>query len=108
MLRNNGKGINDNFANALAHCRGDYIAFSDQDDAWHKDKLALLANRICDSSLLVYGRSQLMGNGLLTFCPHVPQMEKLFDDNSLVYFDNTEDLVEKATYFHESNDECEQ
>ena len=35
-------GVRDNFADALAHATGDLIALSDQDDVWHKGKLAAL------------------------------------------------------------------
>lgn len=60
VLLGERKGINENFAGALAHCSGDYIALSDQDDIWHKDKLALLAKEACGSALLTYGRSELI------------------------------------------------
>ncbi|MER3388733.1 MAG: glycosyltransferase [Microcella sp.] len=33
-------GVVGNFADAMAHCRGDLIALSDQDDVWRDDKLA--------------------------------------------------------------------
>lgn len=32
------KGINMNFANAVSHCSGEYIFFSDQDDIWYPNK----------------------------------------------------------------------
>jgi len=35
-------GVVGNFADAMAHCRGDLIALSDQDDVWRADKLARL------------------------------------------------------------------
>jgi len=37
------KGFRDNFLGATAHASGDWIAFCDQDDVWHPDKLALCA-----------------------------------------------------------------
>lgn len=36
-------GVVANFADALAHARGELIALSDQDDVWHEGKLARLA-----------------------------------------------------------------
>jgi glycosyltransferase involved in cell wall biosynthesis len=36
-------GVVQNFADALAHARGDLIALSDQDDIWHAGKLAVLS-----------------------------------------------------------------
>lgn len=42
-LIKNGKniGFRKNFEKALVECRGDYIFFSDQDDIWAKDKVAI-------------------------------------------------------------------
>lgn len=37
---------------------------------------------------------QLAGNGLLTFTPRVPGMERLFTSDEVVYFDGLDDLVE--------------
>lgn len=37
-------GFVKNFENALVECQGDYIFFSDQDDIWMKDKVALTVN----------------------------------------------------------------
>lgn len=38
-------GVTANFADALAHARGDLIALSDQDDIWMPDKLAIIVDR---------------------------------------------------------------
>jgi glycosyltransferase involved in cell wall biosynthesis len=35
-------GVTGNFADALAHARGDLIALSDQDDVWHEGRLAAM------------------------------------------------------------------
>ena len=35
-------GVVGNFADAMAHCRGELVALSDQDDVWRDDKLATL------------------------------------------------------------------
>lgn len=46
-------GFADNFLHAAEACRGDLVAFSDQDDQWLPDKLALTAARIeADGSLI--------------------------------------------------------
>lgn len=45
-------GVAENFSRAIAHCRGDYIALADQDDAWRPDKLALLAGALAPSDVL--------------------------------------------------------
>lgn len=44
-------GINGNFFSAMARATGDYIAISDQDDLWEKDKLKLQAEAIGDKML---------------------------------------------------------
>ena len=33
------KGVNQNFANAIAHCNGDFIFLCDQDDVWYSNKV---------------------------------------------------------------------
>ena len=47
VFRNTGThGINGNFFSAMRRATGDYIAISDQDDIWEKDKLSTQANAI--------------------------------------------------------------
>jgi glycosyltransferase involved in cell wall biosynthesis len=47
-------GVVENFADGLAHARGDLIALSDQDDVWHEGKLATLRRAFeADPSLLL-------------------------------------------------------
>lgn len=48
---------------------------------------------------------QLVGNGLLTFCPKVPRMDILYSEEEIVYFDDINDLVEKLKYYHLHKDE---
>ncbi len=48
---------------------------------------------------------QLLGNGLLTFTPRIPGMEKLFDENEVAYFNSEEELVEKLLLFSENDQE---
>ncbi len=52
-LRRNARrlGFSANFAQAMVHCRGEFIAPCDQDDRWHADKLALLLGHIGEASL---------------------------------------------------------
>jgi len=59
-IHSENQGINKNFQNAVSICRGEYIAFCDQDDIWAKDKLARLSSQFSEKILLVYGKSVLI------------------------------------------------
>jgi len=49
ILRNpKNLGSTQNFAKAIGLCRGELIALSDQDDVWHEQKLAKLADMFAD------------------------------------------------------------
>jgi glycosyltransferase involved in cell wall biosynthesis len=54
------QGINNNFQNSVSACKGEYIAFCDQDDIWEKDKLVHLAAAFSTNTLLAYGKSVLI------------------------------------------------
>ena len=60
VLYSESQGINNNFQNGVSACRGDYIAFCDQDDVWEKDKLAHLVEAFTANTLLAYGKSVLI------------------------------------------------
>ncbi|WP_374664685.1 glycosyltransferase [Acinetobacter sp.] len=45
--------------------------------------------------------AQLTGNGLLTFCPNIPNFNLLYTDDELVYFENAQDLLEKFKVYSE-------
>lgn len=50
-----------NFFRALEHCEGDVIGFCDQDDVWHRDKIAACAGALEDPrALLVYHGAELV------------------------------------------------
>ncbi|MBJ9985536.1 glycosyltransferase family 1 protein [Acinetobacter sp. S40] len=42
---------------------------------------------------------QLTGNGLLTFCPRIPDFEKLYNEQEVVYFNDQADLARKIQFF---------
>ena len=55
IYRNEGpRGIKRNFEHALKHCKGDLIAFSDQDDIWMLDKIEKLVAHIGDHALIYH------------------------------------------------------
>jgi glycosyltransferase involved in cell wall biosynthesis len=47
-------GVKRNFENALEHCKGTYIAFSDQDDIWMLDKIEKQVNAIGDYAAIYH------------------------------------------------------
>lgn len=55
-------GFNKNFFNAFSKATGDFIAVSDQDDIWDKDKISHQVNAI-GSNLLNSARSKSFGKG---------------------------------------------
>lgn len=59
-------GFVKNFEKAISLCQGEYIALSDQDDIWKKEKIELLVNKV-DKNILVYANSEIIdktGNSL--------------------------------------------
>src|SRR5690554_1467232 len=44
-------GFKKNFEKAISHCKGEYIALSDQDDIWIENHLELLFNHIQENDL---------------------------------------------------------
>ena len=47
--------------------------------------------------------AQLTGNGLLTFCPQIPNFNLLYNEDEVVYFNSPQDLVEKfKVYSHDA------
>lgn len=64
-------------------------------------RMGLNFSRQNDHYMCSSGRlSQLVGNGLLTFSPRVPGMDRLLAEDEIVYFDGLDDLVGKALRFH--------
>ncbi len=52
-------GFKKNFEKAISYCKGDYIAFCDQDDIWTPDHLEILYNEIADKDLIC-GNAELV------------------------------------------------
>jgi glycosyltransferase involved in cell wall biosynthesis len=41
IIKNKGRGVIQNFENAIEHAKGDYIFLSDQDDIWSENKIEI-------------------------------------------------------------------
>jgi hypothetical protein len=79
---------------------------------WHyldflsRSRMGLNLSRRDDVELYSSDRLvQLIGNGLLTFCPKVPKMEILYGENDLIYFDTLDDLLDKLMYYQQHQEE---
>jgi hypothetical protein len=48
---------------------------------------------------------QLTGNGILTFSPKVPGMEKIYDDSEIIYFNELSDLIDQIAFYHANEPE---
>jgi glycosyltransferase involved in cell wall biosynthesis len=58
-------GFADNFLRAASLCKGDWIAFCDQDDVWLPEKLASVSRRICEyhaENLMLVAHSAYVAN----------------------------------------------
>lgn len=69
-------GINQNFSLALKECNGEYIATSDQDDIWKKNKLELLVESI-EENIAIESKNECIDekNNIIS---HKPITEKQF------------------------------
>lgn len=71
------------------------------DEVMATSRMGLNLNRFEGWHLYSSARiSQLMGNGLLTFLWDQGNMRKLFSDEQAVFFNDFDELVEKAKMFH--------
>lgn len=59
-------GVNKTFERLLTNANTEYVAFCDQDDIWHEDKLRISMEEIAVSEAeLVYSDLEIMENGIL-------------------------------------------
>jgi glycosyltransferase involved in cell wall biosynthesis len=56
-------GFAGNFENAIAHCRGEFIALSDQDDVWKQNKLERMVACIGTNAIIHCDADVIDGNG---------------------------------------------
>lgn len=57
------KGVNVNFDNAIAHCKGDYIFLCDQDDIWHPDKVQRVLREFKRSNCVLVAHDAVITDG---------------------------------------------
>lgn len=72
-------GFSNNFLKCASLCRGDWIAFSDQDDVWLPNKLFSIQNTIASSShelLLVYHMAEVVDATLQPLGYRLPAIEE--------------------------------
>lgn len=83
------------------------VTGADYLDFLGRAKMGLNISRRNDVTLYSSDRlAQLVGNGLLAFCPRVPGLERLFAEDELVYFDGLDDLLAKIGHYHAHDLEC--
>lgn len=69
-------------------------------------KMGLNFSRRNDVYLYTSNRiTHLAGSGILTFSPNVPGLKDTYNENEIVYFDETKDLIEKVNYYHQNDKE---
>lgn len=65
-----------------------------------QSKMAINYSRFNDISLYSSDRIvQLVGQGVLVFTPRIPNFDKLFTEEEVVYFDDFNDLEQKVSYY---------
>ena len=60
LTRNAPLGVSENFASALGHARGEFIALADQDDLWEPDRLEKQLGLFREGTLLVHSDASLV------------------------------------------------
>jgi glycosyltransferase involved in cell wall biosynthesis len=71
-------GVADNFLNAASMCRGDAVAFCDQDDVWHEDKLRRCAAAFARGVVLVAHTSAVVDEHLRPLGRVFPRIRRPF------------------------------
>lgn len=102
-------GYNKNFEQAFGYANGNYIAISDQDDLWHKDKIKIMMEQWPARAEMVYSISSNFNSDKPEFLPGNMRVNyKNFNEPAMLVFDSpvhghacmvTKALVEKAKPF---------
>lgn len=73
ILQNENRGVAGNINDAVEASRGDVLAFLDQDDLWHEDKLATHLDRHDEGAEIVYSDIDVIdASGTRTGTRHLP------------------------------------
>lgn len=81
------------------------ILGNDYFEMLYNSKMSINYSRYNDISLYSSDRIiQLTAQGVMTFCPRIPDIEKLYTGEEIVYFDDFDDLKAKI-YHYLNNDE---
>jgi glycosyltransferase involved in cell wall biosynthesis len=78
-------GLTNNIEQALSYCKGDYLAFCDQDDFWEKDKLTILYDAIQDD-MLIYSDSELVDENGEKMNIRLSQLRNMHTGNNILGF----------------------
>lgn len=70
FINENRMGYNRNFSTALNRATGDFIAVSDQDDIWMRDKIETLMRNIDDNMLIFHNSAVFHGTDTSSATPH--------------------------------------
>lgn len=78
-------GLVKNFEKALSLCSGEYIALSDQDDIWEKEKISILLREIGNASLIHSDAFLIDGAGKVFARSYSRHSKKILDKNLYSY-----------------------
>ena len=81
----NNLGLVKNFEKALSLCSGEYIALSDQDDIWEKEKISTLLREIGNASLIHSDASLIDAGGKVFARSYSRHSRKILDKNLYSY-----------------------
>lgn len=74
-LNESNIGLNNNFEKAIKNCNGEYIAISDQDDIWNRNKLELLINNIENYDVICSKKIDIGNNNEILQDIHIKSFE---------------------------------
>ena len=85
FLQTSNTGLGKNFEFALKQARGEFIAFSDQDDVWMPEKIQKMLEAVGDSYLL-YSDSELVNESGESLHKKLSQLRRMYTGDQTVGF----------------------